>query len=134
MTDELLRDRERPGDDPAGDAIQVLAEPTQLLTGLEIGLPTNRVVCVGCGDQLGEGRAVTVYGYRQAERDEWDLRRCYCEACAPTAIETPTLGVSELLARAWLGSVALPRTRTHRLCLTEVELVTYSPPAEGCEP
>jgi hypothetical protein len=134
MTDEVLRDRERPGDDPARHSIQVTAEPTQLLTGVSVGLPTNRVVCVGCGDQLGEGRAVTVYGYRQAERDAWDLRRCYCVDCAPTAIETPTLGVSELLARAWLGSIALPRTRTHRLCLTEVALVTYSLPVEGCAP
>lgn len=134
MTDELLRDRERPGADPAGDAIQVTAEPTQLLTGVSVGLPTNRVVCVDCGEQLGEGRAVTVYGCRQAERDAWDLRRCYCEDCAPATIETLTLGVSELLARAWLGSVALPRTRTHRLCLTEVELVTASPPAEGHRP
>ena len=134
MTDEVLRDREQTGANLGTDPVILTADPTQLLTGLEVGLPTNRVVCVGCGDQLGEGRAVTVYGYRQAERDEWDLRRCYCEACAPTAIETPTLGVSELLARAWLGSIALPRTRTHRLCLTEVELVTYSPPAEGCEP
>jgi hypothetical protein len=134
MIDEVLRDRERPGADPPGDSTRVTAEPTQLLTGVSVGLPTNRVVCVGCGDQLGEGRAVTVYGYRQAERDEWDLRRYYCEDCAPTAIETPTLGVSELLARAWLGSVALPRTRTHRLCLTEVELVAASPPAEGHRP
>jgi hypothetical protein len=134
MTDEVLRDREQPGANPGTDPVILTADPTQLLTGLEVGLPTNRVVCVGCGDQLGEGRAVTVYGYRQAERDEWDLRRCYCEACAPTAIETPTLGVSELLARAWLGSVALPRTRTHRLCLTEVELMTASPPTQGHEP
>lgn len=134
MIDEVLRDRERPGADPGGDPTQVTAEPTQLLTGLSVGLPTNRVVCVGCGDQLAEGRAVTVYAYRQAERDEWDLRRCYCEDCAPTAIETPTLGVSELLVQAWLGSVALPRTRTHRLCPTEVELVAASPPAEGHRP
>lgn len=131
MTDEMLRDRERPGSDPIDTPRQVTAEPTQLLTGLSVGLPTNCVVCVSCGDKLSEGRAITVYGYRQAERAVWDLRRCYCADCAPTAIDAPTLGVAELLARAWLGSVALPQTRTHRLCLTEVELVATSPPTEG---
>jgi len=34
----------------------------------------------------------------------------------------------ELLARAWLGTVSLSKTRTHRLCLTEIECVDYSPP------
>lgn len=74
---------------------------------------------------------MTVYGYRGADSEWWDLRRCYCADCAPTAIGEPTLGVTELLVRAWLGSVALPRTRTHRLCLTEVEVVCFSLPTEG---
>ena len=134
MTDEVLRDRERPGGDTLTPPRTIQADPAQVLTGWSIGLPTNRVVCVGCGAQLGEGRAVTVYGYRVAEGSKWDLRRCYCEDCAPSVIHSPTLGVSELLARAWLGTLALPRDRTHHLCLTEVELVAYSPPSEGAEP
>lgn len=74
---------------------------------------------------------MTVYGARRAGNPQWDLRRWYCRLCAPTTIQTPTLGVTELLARAWLGTVALPETRTHRLCLTEVGLLAYSPPREG---
>jgi hypothetical protein len=134
MSDEVLRDRELPGRDRPEIPHGVTATPAQLLTGLEVGLPTNRVVCVGCTAQLGEGRSVTVYAYRCAERPEWDLRRCYCADCAPTTITDPTLGVTELLAQAWLGSTAVPRTRTHRLCLTEVEIIAASPPQEGTKP
>jgi hypothetical protein len=117
-----------------GDSSGVTAAPARLLTGLAVGLPTDRVVCVGCATQLTEGRAVTVYGYRRAESLEWDLRRCYCVDCAPTTIDEATPGVTELLARAWLGSVALPRTRTHRPCLTDVEVVATSGPQEGRTP
>lgn len=134
MTDEVLRDRERPGDDAVTPPQTIQADPTQVLTGWPIGLPTGRVVCIGCGVQLGEGRAVTVYGYRVADRSEWDSRRCHCEDCAPQRIHSPTLGVTELLARAWLGTLAISRDRTHHLCLTEVELVDYSPPNEGADP
>ena len=134
MTDELLRDRERHGDDRDQPPVTVQASPQQLLCGLSAGLPTNRVVCVDCGTDLGEGRAVTVYAYRSADSDQWDLRRCYCAECEPTAIGEATLGVTELLAHAWLGSIALPRRRTHRLCFTEVEVVAFSPPDVGNQP
>jgi hypothetical protein len=134
MTDEVLRDRECPGRSAVGIPQYVTADPTQLLTGLVIELPPNHVVCLECGSSLREGQSITVYGARRAEHPQWDLRRWYCRSCAPTTIWTPTLGVMELLARAWLGTVALPETRTHRLCLTEVELLAYSPPREGGQP
>ncbi len=134
MTDKVVRDQEQPGVERTVASQGVMAGPAQLLTGLEVGLPTNRVACVGCATELTEGRAVTVYGYRQAECLEWDLRRCYCTDCAPTAIGEPTLGVMEVLAQAWLGTVALPRTRTHRLCLTDVETIAHSWPQEGTNP
>jgi hypothetical protein len=117
-----------------GDLSGVTAAPARLLTGLAVGLPTDRIVCVGCATQLTEGRVVTVYGYRRAECLEWDLWRCYCADCAPTTIDEPTLGVTELLARAWLGSVTLPQTRTHRPCLTDVEIVAASGPQRGSTP
>jgi len=134
MTDELLRGRERPGDNQAQPLATVQASPRELLRGASVGISSNRVVCLGCGTTLEEGRAVTVYGYRGADSETWYLRRCYCADCAPTAIGEPTLGVSELLVRAWLGSIALPRTRTHELCLTELELVDASPPTAGSDP
>lgn len=134
MTDELLRDRERPGDNQDQPPVMVEASPQQLLCGLAVGVPTNRVLCVACGADLGEGRAVTVYASQSADSDQWDLRRCYCADCAPTALGDATLGVTELVVGAWLGSVALPRTRTHKLCLTEPEVVEFSSPTEGSEP
>lgn len=134
MIDELLRDRERPGSDITEPPITVQTAPRQLLTGQVVGLPTGRVVCIDCGVQLQEGRAVTVYAYRVAENQQWDLQRCYCEDCAPASVAGPTLGVTELLAKAWLGTLSVPRTRTHEVCLTEIEVVAYSPPEEGCEP
>jgi hypothetical protein len=85
-------------------------------------------------DEIQEGSYTVVYAYRCAERDHWDLRRCYCTDCAPSTIETPTLGVTELLAQVWLGTLAQPRTRTHELCLTEVECVAVSPPSESVDP
>lgn len=134
MTDEVLHGRAQRGVDQTVASQAITAGPAQLLTGLAVGLPTNRVVCVGCATQLTEGRAVTVYGYRKAECFEWDLRRYYCMDCGPTMISKPTLGVTELLAQAWLGSVALPRARTHRLCLTDVEIIAHSRPQEGTKP
>jgi len=134
MTDEVLRDRECPGSELTETSSRVTVEPAQFLTGLTVGLPTTRVVCVGCTAQLAEGRAVTVYGYRRAESSQWNLRRCYCTDCAPSAIGEPTLGVTELLAQAWLGTVSQPETRSHRLCLTAVEMVDHSPPQEGTRP
>ena len=134
MTDELVGDHERPGDNQAQPPVTVQAAPRELLRGASVGISSNRVICVGCGADLGEGRAVTVYGYRGVDSETWNLRRCYCADCAPTAIGEPTLGVSELLVRAWLGSIALPRTRTHELCLTEVEVVDASPPTAGSDP
>lgn len=131
MTDDAVDTRST----SIGDsAITVEAAPQQLLCGLTVGRSAHHVVCVACGVHLGEGRAVTVYGYRCADSAVWDLQRWYCPECAPTEIDKPTLGVSELLVYAWLGSVALPRTRTHRLCLTEVERVAFSPPDAGSHP
>ena len=69
-----------------------------------------------------------MYAYRQADSLGWELRRCYCVDCATTTIGEPTLGVTEPLVRAWLGSIALPRTRTHRQCLTDVELINHTMP------
>jgi hypothetical protein len=134
MSEEALQGRDQPERTSGATGHEVTADPTQLLTGRPVGVYADHVVCTGCTTQLVEGRAITVYGYRRAESLDWDLRRCYCADCAPATIGEPTLGVTELLARAWLGTVALPRTRTHRLCLTDVEIAAVSPPSEGTKP
>jgi len=128
MSDEVLRDRECPGSELTETPPRITVKPAQFLSGHTVGLPSNCVVCVECTEQLVEGRAVTVYGYRRAESNHWNLRRCYC---APAAIGEPTLGVTELLAQAWLGTASQPERRSHRLCLTAVEVVNQSPPQEG---
>ena len=75
MTDELLRNRERPGDNQAQPPTTVKAAPRELLRGASVGISRTRVVCLGCGANLGEGRAVMVYGYRGADRETWDVGR-----------------------------------------------------------
>jgi hypothetical protein len=134
MSDEWLHTRERPGGDSKTMPAMVSATPAQLLTGLPVGLPTLYAYCVGCHARLTEGHCTVVYAYRAAERATWDLGRCFCDACAPDTIEAPTLGVAEVLVRAELGTVALPRTRTHRLCLTDVAVLADSPQSEGERP
>jgi len=131
MTDGVLRDCECPGRSAVSIPQQVTAAPSQLLTGLVIELPPTNVVCLECGASLREGQSITIESARRAGRPQWDLQRWYCRSCAPTTIQAPTLGMTELLARAWLGTIALPEARTHRLCLTDVELLAHSPPREG---
>ena len=131
MNDEWLHARECPGAEPTGRPQTVAAAPDQLLTGLPVGLPTLTVYCVECKEKLTAGQTIVVYGYRAAERERWDLTRCYCEACSPSGIRTPTLGTTELLARAQLGTTSFPQSQTPQLCLTDVVLLAYSPPREG---
>lgn len=110
------------------------ATPEQLFTGTEIGLPKLEAVCGTCTQTLHEGACCTVYAYQPAEKVRWYTRRCYCEDCAPAVIQTPTVGTSEVLVQAILGTIASQSRQTYRLCLTEVTLGTYSPPTEGREP
>ena len=120
--------------DEDSSSLQLVSSPTQLFTGLSVGVTGTHVLCSGCDTELTEGQSVTVCAYRTAGCPRWDLRRCYCTVCAPSSIHGPTLGVTEVLVRAWLGTVSVPRTRTHRLCLGEVTIVACSPPDEGAWP
>lgn len=108
--------------------------PGQLFAGLAIGTPAGTVVCTACDTAVVEGQRVGVYAYQRAEGLCWDTRRAYCADCVPATLSSPTLGVAELIVRGWVGTLALPRTRTHRPCLVEVQPVIYSPPTEGCPP
>lgn len=108
--------------------------PEQLFTGTELGLPTLEAVCQSCNQTLHEGAPCTVYVYQSADDVQWYLRRCYCDDCAPTTIQTPTLGTSEALIHAVLGTIASQSQQTYRLCLTEIVLRAYSPPTVGSDP
>ena len=57
-----------------------------------------------------------------------DVTCCYCRECEYETIAVPTLGTSELLADAVLGTVSDVRQQTHRFCLLEVARVCASPP------
>jgi hypothetical protein len=132
MTDKWRRES------PEGESNEVpwtvTATPDQLLTGVTVGLPTLHAFCVECNKKLNASCSVVVYAYRTAESETWDLRRCYCPGCSPSRVRTPTLGVSELLVEAALGTVSSPHIQSHRLCLTAVEPLAYSPPREGTHP
>ncbi len=112
----------------------IQSTPAQVLAGVQVGLPDLTAVCTCCGESITEGQATSVYAYQPADEQEWYLARCYCQACAPDEIPTPTVGTSEVVVQAWLGVVSRPHDRSHRLCLLEVELVAFSPPAEGHDP
>ena len=119
---------------PKSEKPVLTATPEQLFTGSQIGLPTLEAVCQSCTKTLYEGATCTVYVYQPAEDVQWYMRGCYCEECAPTTIQTPTLGTSEVLVHAILGTIASQSQQTYRLCLTEVTLSAYSSSTEGCEP
>lgn len=112
----------------------VMSTPMQVLAGSQVGLPDLHAVCTCCDETITEGQACTLYAYRPCDGLEWYPARCYCQACAPDAIPTPTMDMSEVLVQAWLGVVSRPHDRSHRLCLLEVELVAFSPSSEGSDP
>lgn len=132
--DNRIQYWERPGLRPHPDAPGVVTTPQQVLTGLQVGLTDLRAVCTDCGGESGEGDRVGVYAYRGAEAREWTTARCYCRACAPGRVRTPTLGVAEAIVRGRLGVCSDAGTQTHWCCLTAVELVEFSPPTEGRQP
>ena len=134
MNDEWLSTRESPGPEPNRQPLTISGTPEQLLKGLPVGLPTLHAFCTDCNETLHAGQSIVEYGYRTADSTEWAIRQCYCEECSPLSIQTPTLGVTELLAKASLCTVSDPREQIHRLCLADVAIQTYSPPREGVRP
>lgn len=125
---------DQPDPDTRPDAVAVLTTPQQVVTGLVVSPAQRHVYCTGCRDARSEGQEVTVYAYRCVDPAAWDVAQCYCPACAPADVETPTLGAVECLVTATLGQRSFPAGQTHRLCLTDVELLAVSPPTEGTDP
>lgn len=116
------------------DESAVIATPEQILAGHPVGPQPDAAVCIGCGTPLHETDIVFGYAYRRAESVEWTVSRLYCHGCAPATIYSPTLGTTEVLVGGRLGTISLPTSRMHRLCLTELALRAYSHPTEGCPP
>lgn len=134
MTEDYTHRWERPGATNESTQPQVTSTPTQVLTGLQVGLPSLEVICEDCGHTLQEGADLGVYAYRPAEYPQWGLCRCYCSACTPHRITTPTLGTAEAIVTAEVVVVSRPSSRDHRLCLGEVSLVAFAPPSVGADP
>lgn len=107
----------------------VRATPTQLLEGHVVEYESTSVTCTVCNRELEERTPVTARAYRLVDTTEWVVPRVYCTECAPTALPKPTLGAVDILLTGVLGVLA--REQTHRLCLTEIEPIAYSPPTDG---
>lgn len=130
MSDGSVDTSDRPPQEHSGPQ-RVGTTLRQALTGLQIGLANLQAHCTSCGQACHEGQQVWVYAYRAADEPEWLLSRCYCSGCAPDCIETPTLGTSEALIEARLDVVSLSSQQRHNLCLSEIEILAFSPLTEG---
>lgn len=116
-----------------GETVTVETTPEQILNGLQVGLPDPRAICAACGRDLHDGTCVTVYAYRRAESSEWEIPRIYCRDrdCHPDRVRSPTLGVTEAVASAFLAVAQYAACQTARTTLSSVELRDHSPPTEG---
>ncbi len=121
-------------DDAHNDEPTVIATLEAVLAGHPIGPRSNGALCIGCGAVLHETDIVFAYAYRCAESVQWNVPRLYCYSCTPSTIKSPTLGTTEVLMGGRLGAIALPTSRTHQLCLTELAVRAYSNPTEGRPP
>lgn len=134
MTERYVHPRDQPQRDTEGATPRVVTAPRQVLNGCEVGLATREVCCTGCKTSLTEGASGVVYAYRTVDAPEWLVARCYCDACAPTTVQTPTLGTSELLASVTFGVRSQALGQVHHLCLGEVDCIALTPPSEGSPP
>ncbi|NHN46487.1 hypothetical protein G9464_02575 [Halostella sp. JP-L12] len=133
MIDEYIHPWDTPWERTDTELSTVLTTPEQLLTGVSIGVPIPEAQCADCGRTLREGENVVVYAYRAADATEWDVARCYCRDCGPDGISAPTLGTSETLVGALIGTVSDVGRQTHQFCLLDIERVDASPPTDGTE-
>ncbi|MFC4553617.1 MULTISPECIES: hypothetical protein [Halorussus] len=116
------------------DSLTAETSVEQVLTGLQVGrLGPSAACCTTCGRDLHDGHPVTVYATKPADSDRWALPRVYCrrEDCDREEIRSPTLGVTEVLATAFLASTQLGAAQTVRVSLSSVEIRAWSGPTEG---
>jgi hypothetical protein len=103
----------------------------QILTGIVISDDSGVVRCTSCGDVIAATDIVFAYASRCVGEVEWRVPRLHCVGCAPAVVHTPTLGVTEAIVGGRLGTRSRPTARTHRSCLAEIAVRSYSPPTEG---
>jgi len=101
-----------------------------MLIRLKSGWPERKAPAVGVA---GSCMTATVYAYRTAGHDQWNLPRVYCRDCNGGTLETPTLGTAEVVATAFLGVMQVAASQMSRLVLTGVEVEEYSGPDDGSE-
>ena len=82
-----------PGCVPMSDVV-VEAPVTQVVSGSTVA-DGETTPCAACGRHLRDGDPVVVYACRCVEPGRWRLPRSWCQACAPDALVTRTLGVVE---------------------------------------
>ncbi|TYL35937.1 hypothetical protein CV102_25005 [Natronococcus pandeyae] len=99
-----------------------------------VGPEPDTALRIGCGAALYEADIVFASAYRWADSTRWDVPRLVCRGCVPDRIRSPTLGTTEGLVGGRLGTIALPTPRSQQLCLTDLTMRAFCPPAEGSEP
>lgn len=104
---------------------------TQLFVGVRPTTGEDLCTCTECTRTLREGEQITVYATRSGDAGAWRLDDLYCRDCAPAAITSPTLGVTELLLQSQLARLMDVRTQQGFQTLLTVRTVTTSPPTEG---
>lgn len=104
---------------------------TQLFVGVRPTTGDDPCTCTECTRTLREGEQITVYATRPGDAGAWRLNDLYCRDCAPDAITSPTLGVTELLLQSQLARTMDVRTQQGFQTLLTVRTVTTSPPTEG---
>jgi hypothetical protein len=102
----------------------------QAVAGSRVGVG-DEAVCIYCKGTVREGATATVYAYRLADEGRWSVARLYCGACDRTAVEHPSRGCDEVIARGRLGVTSDCATQSSYLSLIGVSVIDHSPPIDG---
>jgi hypothetical protein len=97
----------------------------QAVAGSRVGVG-DEAVCIYCKGTVREGATVTVYAYRLAGEARWSVARLYCGACDRTAVEHPSRGCDEVIARGRLGITSDCATQSSYLSLIGVSVIDRS--------
>lgn len=107
-----------------------MASLVQIITGTAI-TASSSAICDDCDESLGVGDVIFALTSRPENHDRWLIDRTYCWGCVPNGIEIPHLGVGEALVGGRIGTRSDPTGRQTYLCLTELSVLSYSPPVDG---
>jgi len=119
--------------DTSGADAMAAESVRQVLDGHPVGVG-GKTLCRQCGTVLREGDSVTVYAYRAADAQLWDVPAVYCERCSEHALRAGTRGTEEVAAGSRLAVTHDCATQSARLTLLACEVVDSSSPDEGGAP